>query len=77
MATLKLTNNPACPLNESPSEKEGKFRFPYFDEAQLKAPSMKAPPKRKGNRSTSPLKPSNSSSLNESPSEKEGKFPSG
>ncbi len=39
------------PLNESPSEKEGKFRF--FDEfIRRNKPSMKVPPKRKGNLTT-------------------------
>ena len=58
-------------LNESPSEKEGKFR--ENSEKRLgENPSMKVPPKRKGNGgigcSCRPLGP-----LNESPSEKEGK----
>ena len=59
-------------LNESPSEKEGKFHA--VDEViQLIVPSMKVPPKRKGNK---PLKPdaSTAKALNESPSEKEGKW---
>ena len=50
-------------LNESPSEKEGKFQS-YKRESQAQAlPSMKVPPKRKGNwsqnlRSREALKPS-------------------
>ena len=59
-------------LNESPSEKEGKWTHDGEPLAVLLFPSMKVPPKRKGNFhlhacATPP------SSLNESPSEKEGK----
>ncbi len=36
-------------LNESPSEKEGKSRYSELFES-LSSPSMKVPPKRKGNR---------------------------
>ena len=36
------------PLNESPSEKEGKFILTYH-QAAIFQPSMKVPPKRKGN----------------------------
>ena len=35
-------------LNESPSEKEGKSE-PLLDEGGMSDPSMKVPPKRKGN----------------------------
>ena len=35
-------------LNESPSEKEGKYRG-AFGRITLNTPSMKVPPKRKGN----------------------------
>ena len=37
------------PLNESPSEKEGKFDSGFVVIADLTRPSMKVPPKRKGN----------------------------
>ena len=59
-------------LNESPSEKEGKS---LFSEKGIKVltPSMKVPPKRKGNFSDSTNPNSPNASLNESPSEKEGK----
>ena len=60
-------------LNESPSEKEGKSianPWPPFS----CAPSMKVPPKRKGNHEVVSCSVSKSASLNESPSEKEGKF---
>ena len=36
------------PLNESPSEKEGKYKFVTVNHAS-DIPSMKVPPKRKGN----------------------------
>ena len=39
-------------LNESPSEKEGKYRG-AFGRITLNTPSMKVPPKRKGNESHS------------------------
>ena len=63
---------PTDGLNESPSQKEGKFHT-----APTRAPpdtaSMKVPPKRKGNsRQFFYLTPSNC--LNESPSQKEGKW---
>ena len=61
------------PLNESPSEKEGKSPEPLGTACLKIEPSMKVPPKRKGN-----LFPGNIQfsgwTLNESPSEKEGKF---
>ena len=37
------------PLNESPSEKEGKFDDFFFLDVAVPSPSMKVPPKRKGN----------------------------
>ena len=37
------------PLNESPSEKEGKFKDEATLQVSAEAPSMKVPPKRKGN----------------------------
>ena len=39
-------------LNESPSEKEGKFLCNIFDNEFAFGPSMKVPPKRKGNKPT-------------------------
>ena len=63
---------PCCSLNESPSEKEGKYFIPQRTGA-TRYPSMKVPPKRKGN----PAHPQayvRVSPLNESPSEKEGKL---
>ena len=48
LTTPAVTNFQKTPLNESPSEKEGKLG----DECQVKRtapPSMKVPPKRKGN----------------------------
>ena len=60
-------------LNESPSEKEGKWRSREPTRRGGTA-SMKVPPKRKGNAHHSrPARSSNRWSLNESPSEKEGK----
>ena len=38
------------PLNESPSEKEGKFDSVAAPGAKIRGPSMKVPPKRKGNK---------------------------
>ena len=61
------------PLNESPSEKEGKsknLRVVVFASAN---PSMKVPPKRKGN-IVANVSGSRPVPLNESPSEKEGKY---
>ena len=60
------------PLNESPSEKEGKLALPPCGGVWT-SPSMKVPPKRKGNLVIlyylyTPIP------LNESPSEKEGKL---
>ena len=59
-------------LNESPSEKEGKYDLPGRHLALL-LPSMKVPPKRKGNRSGREATELKTRPLNESPSEKEGK----
>ena len=39
----------ACSLNESPSEKEGKFVHEVRHSEHLVVASMKVPPKRKGN----------------------------
>ena len=61
------------PLNESPSEKEGKSNTLFLSLATL-GPSMKVPPKRKGNGAGEPPPGSDGVTLNESPSEKEGKF---
>ena len=59
-------------LNESPSEKEGKFTCrDQLDSLIL--PSMKVPPKRKGNPLRWSREETDTSPLNESPSEKEGK----
>ena len=61
------------PLNESPSEKEGKCREAERTMGEVFGPSMKVPPKRKGNASWDVVSAWCSRSLNESPSEKEGK----
>ena len=64
--------HPVC-LNESPSEKEGKWWSTGGGGSAAGAASMKVPPKRKGNAVGSwRMRPSRIS-LNESPSEKEGK----
>ena len=60
-------------LNESPSEKEGKFRGLSF-RLLPNGPSMKVPPKRKGNLNVNRRGNTGLLTLNESPSEKEGKF---
>ena len=60
------------PLNESPSEKEGKFCV-RCGCAGVLVPSMKVPPKRKGNLDARQRLDSWRRTLNESPSEKEGK----
>ena len=59
-------------LNESPSEKEGKFECVVLD-GEADGASMKVPPKRKGNILAVIANAANTRSLNESPSEKEGK----
>ena len=59
-------------LNESPSEKEGKFPAAELVLC-VHPPSMKVPPKRKGNPHLGKSHLGNIS-LNESPSEKEGKY---
>ena len=64
------------PLNESPSEKEGKY-CSKTDVYGLFAPSMKVPPKRKGNTIRKGFKFRLAPTLNESPSEKEGKCRAG
>ena len=63
---------PKTALNESPSEKEGKYRRPARQSPSLR-PSMKVPPKRKGNAIIAAYGESSLETLNESPSEKEGK----
>ena len=59
-------------LNESPSEKEGKC-CALAGRVRRTLPSMKVPPKRKGNDGSAALAAGPFSTLNESPSEKEGK----
>ena len=61
-------------LNESPSEKEGKFVVVRATTFRKKYASMKALPKRKGNQSDAYAHTPADSGLNESPSEKEGKY---
>ena len=61
------------PLNESPSEKEGKFGIAKSYIFWLN-PSMKVPPKRKGNQPPREGAQMMMIALNESPSEKEGKL---
>ena len=61
-------------LNESPSEKEGKWGGCGCLGMSSQLPSMKVPPKRKGNELMESKDVDDSKSLNESPSEKEGKF---
>ena len=73
MATLSTCWRLMRPLNESPSEKEGKSDHETLNRG-LYWPSMKVPPKRKGNESTLETSHLPSRSLNESPSEKEGKY---
>ena len=60
-------------LNESPSEKEGKFGGFGCGVGGLVVASMKVPPKRKGNTCLLVGVFLSTSCLNESPSEKEGK----
>ena len=71
-STRAVANRGHVCLNESPSEKEGKFRRGDLYYESLKA-SMKVPPKRKGNTSRDDLEENVEAGLNESPSEKEGK----
>ena len=66
------TSASAQGLNESPSEKEGKFLKQQTQTTRKETPSMKVPPKRKGNLLHS-LCHADTPTLNESPSEKEGK----
>ena len=70
-----VTSKPptSTPLNESPSEKEGKLLGAVAVILGLTMPSMKVPPKRKGNFGAGSCHGTRSP-LNESPSEKEGKF---
>ena len=60
-------------LNESPSEKEGKFSHTPTGYPPPAA-SMKVPPKRKGNYRELSSQGEDGTCLNESPSEKEGKL---
>ena len=60
-------------LNESPSEKEGKFVPGVAVARIIDGPSMKVPPKRKGNAIIQTSSRLSAHTLNESPSEKEGK----
>ena len=60
-------------LNESPSEKEGKWARLLRVNGAVEVASMKVPPKRKGN-TGAPEVPAKGCCLNESPSEKEGKY---
>ena len=64
------------PLNESPSEKEGKSPYAPQSAPHTTYPSMKAPPKRKGNSEKTGNLERDNRALNESPSEKEGKYES-
>ena len=64
---------PLHSLNESPSEKEGKFLTIRRARCVMCA-SMKVPPKRKGNPNPPPYLTLCTPCLNESPSEKEGKL---
>ena len=59
-------------LNESPSQKEGKYSRTASPISCMSA-SMKVPPKRKGNLRREQFKPTINNCLNESPSQKEGK----
>ena len=60
-------------LNESPSEKEGKSGDEDNSTERRDNPSMKVPPKRKGNEDAEKYNELVEAPLNESPSEKEGK----
>ena len=64
---------PSFTLNESPSEKEGKSSTMPQWVTLAAGPSMKVPPKRKGNMTVERRYAYPSFTLNESPSEKEGK----
>ena len=48
MLSAMVLSGTLCPLNESPSEKEGKSRA-IGTRTLVLLPSMKVPPKRKGN----------------------------
>ena len=47
-SVTRTVNQQMMTLNESPSEKEGKFASPPVGQNLIR-PSMKVPPKRKGN----------------------------
>ena len=59
-------------LNESPSKKEGKCSVRKVQCVNLRAASMKVPPKRKGNRLSGTALVASNGGLNESPSQKKG-----
>ena len=71
MCRVSATVSVRSSLNESPSEKEGKCIRIRTSHRSLR-PSMKVPPKRKGNLCPR-LSERRAVPLNESPSEKEGK----
>ena len=73
LSIYHLTTPQPKRLNESPSEKEGKFACKVTVDEFWKIASMKVPPKRKGNTSRDDLEENVEAGLNESPSEKEGK----
>ena len=64
---------PRQPPKESPPEKEGKSRRREHWRLTQVRPSMKVPPKRKGNPESKHQSGCVGRALNESPSEKEGK----
>ena len=73
-ATSPMFAPPSTGLYESPSRKEGKLlQIDAF--WNLHGASMKAPPKRKGNRYRTDRRGCSRRCLTESPSQKEGKFP--
>ena len=57
MVGRQLKKEAITTLNESPSEKEGKFVVIYLSHL-MHSPSMKVPPKRKGNLQPAPPRPS-------------------
>ena len=63
-----------CPLNESPSEKEGKSRRRVFGSTVVLPPLNESPSEKEGKLSPSMKSRGAVIALNESPSEKEGKF---
>ena len=73
MASGNEVTNALVGLNESPSEKEGKFAARRSRSQSVLDASMKVPPKRKGNAVFTWHRDQLILCLNESPSEKEGK----